>query len=97
MLWPMDAAPGGQGPCEDTSDATKPFATGRADVKATDRGIDGSGDGHGAYVADMGFRAVLAGTDGGRYRYHLHVIQVNDGKGTVRLQDSDHMRLITLP
>jgi hypothetical protein len=96
-LWPMDADPGGESSCEDTSNAAGPFAAGRADVRATDRSLYDSDDGHGAYVADMGIRAVLTGADGGRYRYHLHVIQVNDGKGTVRLQDSDHMRLITLP
>jgi hypothetical protein len=95
-LWPMDAAPGGESSCEDTSDATEPFATGTADVRATDRSLYGTDDGHGAYVADMGIRAILTASDGGRYRYHLHVIQVEDGRGTVRLQDSDHMRLIRL-
>ena len=95
-LWPMDADPSGQSSCEDTSDATGPFATGSGDVRATDRSLYDSDDGHGAYVADMGFRAVLTGADGSRYRYHLHVIQVNDGNGTVRLQDADHMRLIRL-
>lgn len=96
-LWPMDADAAGMSSCEDTSDATGPFATGRADVRASDRGVFDTDDGHGAYVADMTFHADLTGPDGGRYRYHLHVIQVNDGKGTVRLQDSAHMRLITLP
>lgn len=95
-LWPMDADPNGESSCEDTSEAIGQFASGRAEVRATDRGLDGSDDGHGAYVADMAFRAVLAGSDGSRYRYHLHVIQVNDGTGTVRLQDADHMRLVEL-
>jgi hypothetical protein len=96
-LWPMDADAAGMSSCEDTSDATGPFATGRADVRASDRAVFDTDDGQGAYVADMTFHAVLTGADGGRYRYHLHVIQVDDGNGTVRLQDSDHMRLITLP
>ena len=96
-LWPMDADAAGMSSCEDTSDATGPFATGRADVRASDRGVFDTDDGHGAYVADMTIHAELTGVDGGRYRYRLHVIQVDDGKGTVRLQDSDHMRLITLP
>jgi len=96
-LWPMDADPGGVSSCEDTSDATGPFATGRADVRATDRSLYGSDDGHGAYVADLGFQADLTGADGGRYRYHLHAIWVVDGNGTVRHQDSAHMRLVTMP
>lgn len=94
-LWPMDADPAGMSACEDTSDAAEPFATGRADVRASDRALDGTDDGHGAYVADMTLHANLTGA-GGRYRYHLHVIQVDDGKGTVRLQDAAHMRLVTL-
>lgn len=96
-LWPMNADAAGMSSCEDTSDAIGPFATGRADVRASDRGVFDTDDGRGAYVADMSIHAVLTGADGDRYRYHLHVIQVDDAKGTVRLQDSDHMRLITLP
>lgn len=96
-LWPMDADAAGMSSCEDTSDATEPFATGDADVSASDRGVFGTDDGHGAYVADMTIHSVLTGADGDRYRFVLHVIQVTDATGTVRLQDSDHMRLIPLP
>jgi len=96
-LWPMDADPAGVSSCEDTSDATGPFATGSADVRATDRSLYGTDDGHGAYVADMDFRAVLTGSDGSRYRYHMHVIEVFDGEGRVRHLDSAHLRLISLP
>jgi hypothetical protein len=95
-LWTMDADAGGESSCEDTDDAAGPFATGPADVQASDRGLFDTDDGKGAYVAHLSFRALLAGADGGRYRYTLHVIQVEDGKGTVRLQDSAHMRLVTL-
>lgn len=96
-LWPMDADAAGASSCEDTSDATEPFATGLADVRASDRGLYDTNDGHGAYVADMTFHSVLTGSDGGRYRYHLHVMEVLDGKGRVRHLDSAHFRLITLP
>ncbi|HEX6335455.1 MAG TPA: hypothetical protein VFZ85_00735 [Jiangellaceae bacterium] len=48
-LWPMDGDATGAGPCEDTSDATEPFAAGLADVRARDRELDGTDDGHGAY------------------------------------------------
>jgi hypothetical protein len=96
-LWPMDADPAGVSSCEDTSDAVGPFATGVADVRATDRGLYGTDDGRGAYVADMSFRAVLTGSDGSRYRYHLHVKEVLDGQGRVRHLDSAHIRLTRLP
>jgi hypothetical protein len=96
-LWPMDAEPGGVSSCEDTSDANAPFATGTADVRARDADPYGTDDGHGAYTGDMTFHAVLVGSDGGRYGYHLHVIEVFDGKGRVRHLDSDHMSLTKLP
>lgn len=96
-LWPMDADAAGASSCEDTSDAIEPFATGDADVRASDRGVDGTDDGRGAYVARMAFHAVLTGSDGSRYGYHLHVKEVFDGKGRLRHLDSAHMRLTTLP
>jgi hypothetical protein len=95
-LWPMDVDAEGASSCEDTSDATGPFATGDADVRASDRSLYGTDDGRGAYVADMKFHAVLTGSDGGRYGYHLHVKEVFDGKGRVRHLDSAHIRLTTL-
>ena len=95
-LWPMDADAAGLSSCEDTSDAAEPFATGRADVRASDRAVDDTDDGHGAYVADMTFHAVLTGPDGSRYGYHLHVLEVSDAKGNVRHLDSDHIRLTML-
>ena len=95
-LWPLDANAGGVSSCDDTNDATGPFATGPADVRASDRRLYDSDDGHGAYVADMTFHAQLNGTGGGRYRYHLHVLEVTDGQGNQRHLDSDHMRLVRL-
>lgn len=96
-LWPMDANAAGVSSCADTSDATEPFATGSADVRASDRGVDDTDDGHGAYAADMTIHAALTGPDGSRYGYHLHVIEVVDAGGNVRHFDSAHMRLTTLP
>lgn len=96
-LWPMDDDAAGMSACDDTEGASVAFATGRADVRASDRSLYGTDDGHGAYVADMTFHAVLSGPDGSRYGYHLHVIEVFDGQGNPRLVDADHMRLTTLP
>jgi hypothetical protein len=96
-LWPLDADAALVSSCEDTSEATGPFATGRADVRATGRGLYDTDDGHGANAENLGFQAVLTGSDGSRYRYHVHGLWVFDGKGRVRHLGSGHFRLISLP
>ncbi|HEX6335454.1 MAG TPA: hypothetical protein VFZ85_00730 [Jiangellaceae bacterium] len=45
----------------------------------------------------MTFHAVLTGSEGSRYGYHLHVIEVFDANGNARLVDAGHLRLTTLP
>lgn len=93
-LWPIDADAALEGACEDTDDADEPFATGVADVRASDSDPYGTYDGHGVvYLGDMTINAELAGTDGNRYGYHLHVIELVDANGIVRHADSDHMSL----
>jgi len=95
-LWPLDADAELVSSCEDTSDATGPFATGRADVRAAELALEGD-DGRGAWFGRLGFNADLTGTEGGRYRYHVYYMELVDAKGRVRLADSPHIRLTTLP
>jgi hypothetical protein len=94
-LWPLDDDFALESSCEDTSDATEPIAVGRADVRASQMPLDDD-DGLGAWLGKIGFRADLTGSDGSRYRYHGHAIELYDGKGNVRqlTDDSAHFRLI---
>jgi hypothetical protein len=97
-LWPLNDDAGLESSCEDTSDATAPFAIGRADVRASQMPLEND-DGRGAWLGKVGFKAELTGSHGSRYRYHAHAIELFDGKGDARhlAMDSNHFRLIALP
>jgi hypothetical protein len=95
-LWPLDDDAALESSCDDTSAATGPFAVGRADVRASQMPLEHD-DGRGAWLGKAGLKADLTGSDGTRYRYHAHVIELYDGKGRVRHIDAAHFRLTTLP
>jgi hypothetical protein len=96
-LWPLNDDFTLESSCEDTSDATEPFAIGRADVRASQMPLEND-DGRGAWLGKIGFNANLTGSDGSRFRYHVHTIELLDGKGNVRhlADDAAHFRLIAL-
>jgi hypothetical protein len=91
-LWPLDADAALESSCDDTSDATEPLAIGRADVRASQMPLDGD-DGRGAWLGKIGFKADLTGSDGIRYRYHGHAMELYDGKGNLRRSSFDSARL----
>jgi hypothetical protein len=95
-LWPLDDDAAFESSCEDTSDATEAFAVGRADVRASQMPLEND-DGHGAWLGRIGFVSELTGSDGSRYRYHAHAMELYDGKGNARLLDAAHFRLVRLP
>jgi hypothetical protein len=97
-LWPLNDDFALESSCEDTSDATEPLATGRADVRASQMPLEND-DGRGAWLGKIGFKAELTGSVGSRYRYHVHTLELLDGKGNLRHDpyDSAHFRLLALP
>ncbi len=97
-LWKFDPDAALEGPCEDTDDATDPFAAGVADVRSRDGDPYGTDDGHGvAYRGDTTIQAVLTGSDGNRYGYHMHVLDLVDPNGVWRQPDAAHITLTRLP
>ncbi len=93
-LWPLDEDVQFEGACLDTDDATEPFAVGEADVRASDKDPYGTSDGNGVdYLGDMTMNAALQGTDGHEYGYHVHVIELSDANGVLRLGDAAHFTL----
>jgi hypothetical protein len=97
-LWPLNDDFALESSCDDTSDATEPFATGRADVRASQMPLEND-DGRGAWIGRIAAKAELTGSDGSRYRYQAHAMELYDGKGNARrtTDDSAHFRLIALP
>ena len=93
-LWPLEEDFQFEGACKDTDDAAEPFAVGEADVRASDKDPYGTNDGHGvAYLGDMTMTANLQGTDAHEYGYHVHVIELSDANGVLRLGDAAHFTL----
>jgi hypothetical protein len=94
-IWRLDEDFALESSCEDTSDATAPIAIGRADVRASQMPLEND-DGRGAWLGKIGFEADLTGSDGSRYRYHGHAMELYDGQGNLRrATDSAQFRLIS--